>query len=256
MAGNNRRVVIPQERDMRLLRELAVMRVVDREQSKTVAGFGSTTRANARLLALTQAGLLHRFFWGSVGGARKGLYSLSPRGAALAGVPHRRPRRGQGEVLAMDSWSAHQLEVNEIYCTLKYRPLPKDTRFIRWMSFQEPIFATLIPDGYAVIGASGKTVALFFEIDRGGESRPVWQAKAQSYLTYATSGNFARQFGQPQFRALVVVNSESRLTSLRVATASLTEKIFRFTTWERIGRETFWGTIWQKPTGDERQALI
>jgi len=245
MAGSRRKVVIPQERDVQLLRELAVLRVVDREQAKIVAGFGSTTRANARLLALTQGGFLHRFFWGTVGGARKALYSLSPRGASLACVPHRRPRRGQGHVLATDSWSAHQLEVNEIYFTLKYRPLPKDARFIRWLAFQQPISGTLIPDGYAEIGASDKILVLFFEI-----------AKVHAYLTYAASGNFGKQFGQPQFRTLVVVNSESRLTSLRRTTADLTEKIFRFTTWERIKRETFWGAIWQKPTGDERQALV
>ena len=119
MPGSNRNVVILQERDVRLLRELAVMRVIDREQAKVVAGFGSTTRANARLLALTRARFLHRFFWGTVGGARRSLYSLSAHGAAQAGVPYRRPRRGQGEVLATDSFSAHQLEVNEMYCTLK-----------------------------------------------------------------------------------------------------------------------------------------
>src|SRR5665213_2900229 len=48
MAGNDRKLVILQDRDMHLMRELAVMRVIDREQAKVVAGFGSTTRANAR----------------------------------------------------------------------------------------------------------------------------------------------------------------------------------------------------------------
>ena len=255
MAGSDRKVVIPQHRDVHLLRELGVMRVIDRELAKLVAGFGSTTRANARLLALTQAGFLHRHFWGTVGGARKSLYSLSPLGAALAGVPYRRPRRGQDQILASDSLSAHQLEVNAVYCTLKYRPLPLDTKFIRWVAFQEPVYGKLIPDGYAEVGATGKTLTLFLEVDRGTEGREVWRAKVQAYLAYATSGNFSQQFGQVQFRTLVVTNSESRLTALRIATAALTEKIFRFTTTERIKGETFWGTIWQKPTGNERQAL-
>ncbi len=249
-------MLILQERDVRLLRELAVMRVIDREQGKVVAGFGSTTRANARLLALTQARFLHRFFWGTVGGARRSLYSLSRRGAAQAGVPYRRPRRGQGEVLATDSFSAHQLEVNEMYCALKYRPLPKDGVFVRWKSFQEPVHGSLIPDGYGELSAPGKTLALFFEIDRGTEGRDVWRAKVQAYLTYAASGNFAKQFGQPQFRTLVVAISESRLTALRSATAALTEKIFRFTTTERIKRETLWGTIWLRATENERQTLL
>src|SRR5690242_10376629 len=72
MTGNKKRGgLIVQPRDRRLFEELAVMRIVDREQAKLVAGFGSTTRANSRLLALTRSGLLRRFFLGS----RKSLYS-------------------------------------------------------------------------------------------------------------------------------------------------------------------------------------
>ena len=56
MTGNNGRGMIVQDRDRHLLREFAVMRVIDREQAKRVAGFGSTTRANCRLLAMSRAG--------------------------------------------------------------------------------------------------------------------------------------------------------------------------------------------------------
>src|SRR5579872_4159495 len=94
MPGSNRNVVILQERDVRLLRELAVMRVIDREQAKVVAGFGSTTRANARLLALTSAGLLRRVFLGTTASGRKALYSSSKRGAQLVEVPYRGLRLG------------------------------------------------------------------------------------------------------------------------------------------------------------------
>jgi hypothetical protein len=257
MAGNDRKIVILQDRDVHLMREIAVMRVIDREQAKVVAGFNSTTRVNARLLALAQAGFLRRFFWGEIGGARKALYALSPRGAKIVGLPDRGPRRSRNQVLASDFFSMHQLQVNEMYCTLKYRPLPTGARFIRWMSFQEPLEGTaLIPDGYAEIEFHGKSLSLFFEIDLGTENRKVWQRKIQLYLSYASSGNFARQFGHPQFRTAVVAISESRLTFLRAATAGLTEKIFRFASREGIKRETFWGSIWQKPTENERQTLL
>jgi hypothetical protein len=72
MTGNNKRLVL-QPRDRRLLEELATMRVVDREQAKIVAGFGSTTRANTRLLALSRAGLLRRCFLGTTAGGSKAL---------------------------------------------------------------------------------------------------------------------------------------------------------------------------------------
>ena len=258
MTGTNRRRVIVQDRDIRLLRELANLRVVDREQAKIAAGFGSTTRANTRLLALTQAGLLRRFFLGTVRGARKALYAHSPKGAALAGVPYRGPRRGRDETLAADFFVSHQLHVNDVYCGLKHRPIPvADTRFLRWLSFHEPLRGTsLIPDGYAEVAATGKTLAMFLEVDLGNESLSVWRKKVQAYLQFAVSGAFSEEFRQPQFRTLVVANSERRLASLRAATTPITEKIFWFSTFAAIDRDGFWSPIWLRTTGEVKQSLI
>src|SRR5712692_6434307 len=124
MRGNDRRGVVIQERDRHLLEELGVMRVIDREQAEIVAGFRSTTRVNTRLLALTQAGLLRRFFLGATAGGKKALYTLSAKGAALIGVPARGPRRRNDELLVADFFVLHQLTVNHMYCALKYGNLP------------------------------------------------------------------------------------------------------------------------------------
>src|SRR5205085_9449184 len=99
---------------------LSVMRVIDREQAKLVAGFGSTTRVNARLLPLTRAGLLRRFFLGTTAGGAKALYSLSERGARLVGVPETGPRRRNDEAIVADFFVEHQLATNEVYCAAKY----------------------------------------------------------------------------------------------------------------------------------------
>src|SRR2546430_4111829 len=123
MTGSNRRLVL-QPRDRQLLKELATMRVIDREQAKVVAGFGSTTRANTRLLALTQANLLRRCFLGTTVGGTKALYMLSPQGAQALGLPLRAPRRQKDEVVIADFFIQHQLCINEIYCRLKYQPIP------------------------------------------------------------------------------------------------------------------------------------
>lgn len=117
--NGKRHSLIIQARDLELLRELAVMRVADREQVKIAAGFGSTTRVNTRLLSLTRAGLLRRFFLGS-GGGRKALYALSPKGAQLIGVPCRGPRRPQNGMLIADFYVQHQLTINAVYCNLKF----------------------------------------------------------------------------------------------------------------------------------------
>jgi len=54
------------------------MRIVDREMTKVVAGFTSTTAVNMRLLALTRAGLLRRFFVGKYSPrAQSGLHAVA-----------------------------------------------------------------------------------------------------------------------------------------------------------------------------------
>ena len=74
------------ERDRKLFRELSIMRVIDREQTKIVAGFGSTTRVNTRLLALSRAGFLKHAFVGTIAGGRKAVYALTPQSSAWVDV--------------------------------------------------------------------------------------------------------------------------------------------------------------------------
>jgi len=259
MGGNDRRAIVIQERDRQLLRELAILRVADREQAKIVAGFHSTTRANSRLLALTTAGFLRRFFLGTSGGGQKALYALSPEGARIVDVPYRGPRRRQDELLVADLFVAHQLSINEIYCTLKFPLVPRGTiHFVRWMSFFEPLHQgfSLIPDGYAEILHPNGTIAAFLEVDLGSEGRRVWKEKVREYLRYALSGLFEGQFGRQRFRVLVIVTSERRLQSIRAIVAAATEKVFWFTTIESIRRDGFSSPIWLRPRDDERQPLV
>jgi len=257
MTGNNKSIVL-QERDRHLLRELAVVRVIDREQAKIIAGFGSTTRANARLLALTRAGFLRRYFLGTVGGARKALYAMSRHGAELVEVPYRGPRRERDHILAADFFTAHQLEINDLYCAMKYKPIPADARFVRWLAFFERITPdiALIPDGYVEIETSEKKLAMFLEVDLGNESLSVWRRKVQAYLSYAVSGNFVEQFGHQQFRVLAITNSKRRQASIRTATAELSHRIFWFTTMGAIRRESLWSAIWQRPVEEQLISLL
>ena len=259
MAGNKRRAIVLQTRDRQFLRELSILRVADREQAKIVAGFHSTTRVNSRLLALTRAGLLRRFFLGTSGGGQKALYALSREGARIVDVPFRSPRRRRDELLVVDPFVVHQLSINEIYCTLKYPPLSDlNIRFVRWLSFFEPLHQglSLIPDGYVEMVHPGGTLSAFLEVDLGSEGRKVWGEKVKNYLKFALSGHFETQFGQQRFRVLVIVNTERRLQSIRAAVAEITEKIFWFATIESIRHNGFWSAIWLRPTGDERQSLV
>ncbi len=235
------------------------MRVIDREQAKTVAGFRSTTRANARLLRLTREGLLRRFFLGTSGGGKKALYALSAKGAQLVDVPQRGPRRRKDESLATDFFVQHQLVVNQMYCALKYRAIPvKGVTFRRWLAFHQPLTPALrlIPDGYTVLATPAGVVTIFLEVDLGNESLGVWKEKVRNYMQFALSGECERQFGQSRFRVLVFANSERRLLSIRKVVAAMTDKIFWFASLPSVTRDGFFAPVWIRPTGDKALPLI
>lgn len=239
--------MVIQTRDRQLLQELAVMRVVDREQAKTIAGFRSTSRANVRLLALTHAGFLRRFFLGSRGVGRKALYALATKGAKFAEVPMRGPRRRSGELLIADYFVEHQLTINEVYCALKAGQLPPDIRFIRWLPFFAPLEGTrLIPDGYAELAMPLGVLAAFFEVDLGHESLSVWRQKIKQYLDYALSGRYAHAFGHAIFRVLVIAHSARRLLFLRDATAGVTRKLFWFASLDAFREQGVFAPIWYR----------
>ena len=257
MSGSDRHGLVLQPRDRRVLEELAVMRVMDREQAKIVAGFGSTTRANVRLLALLRAGLLRRFFLGASAAGRKALYAMSALGAKLIGSPIRGPRRRNGELLVADFFIEHQLTVNEVYCALKFGALPTGVAFRRWVAFFAPLGNTLfIPDGYVELTTPSAVLSAFLEVDLGHESLTVWKHKIRNYLDFALSGRYEREFGQRRFRVLVIANSERRLRSLRELAASMTAKVFWFADLASTRNTGLFGRIWRRSGSGEREHFI
>ncbi len=235
MTGNRRVGMVLQDRDRQLLEELAVMRVIDREQAKTVAGFGSTTRVNTRLLALTRAGLLRRFFLGTSGGDRRPSTRFRGRGAARGRAAPRLPRRRDDKRSSAIASSSIRLAINEIYCALKFQPIPlPGVAFERWLSFDEPIAPSLLPRRIRRACDSRGILAAFLEVDLGhGAAQRCGRRRFESYLQLALSGDFERASGKRRFRVLVIANSERRMHSIRKTVAAVTEKIFWFSTLRR-----------------------
>lgn len=246
-----------QERDKHLLQELASLRVINREHAKSIGGFRSTTRVNRRLLALTRAGLLKRFFVGS-GGWKKSLYTLASLGGKLLGKSYRSVRIANDALMTVSSALEHQLGINDLYCLVKYQQPSDRLRIDSWRNFLQPIDSkgSLIPDACLEISGPAETVAAFLEFDLGNENLQVWKKKTEKYLQYAISGEFERLIRLPQFRVLVVANSEARLKALQRTTASITDKIFWFTTTELIRQQSFWSSIWVRPQADQRITLL
>ena len=173
------------------------MRVMDREQAMWAGGFGSKTRANARLLALTNAGLLRRLYLGTGGSGQKALYSLSRKGANLVQVPYRGLRRRRDETLVADFGVIHQLRINGLYCLLKYRPIPvADARFLRWESFHQPIDSgkALIPDGYVEIAKGARSLRHFWKSILGMRAALSGERKSRTTKTMRPPVNFRRRF--------------------------------------------------------------
>ena len=140
MTGNRRRGVVLQDRDHHLLSELAVMRIIDREMTKLVAGFGSTSQANTRLLELTRAGFLRRFFVGTIGAGRKAVYTLSSKGAELISARSGGIQRPKGKLVSGDRFVEHQTGVNEVYIAVKCHPASSsELRLARWHTFRQSI---------------------------------------------------------------------------------------------------------------------
>jgi Replication-relaxation len=257
MTGNSQGGIVIQTRDEHLLREIAlVLRFVDREQAKIIAGFTSTTRANTRLLMLYRAGLLRRFFHGTVAGGRKALYACSEKGAQLVGAPYQRVRYRNDELVTTNVFLLHQSWVNWVYCWSKYTVSTRPgVSFLRWVNFSEPIAASLTPDGYLEFSALEKRLGCFVEVDLGNEGIGVWKDKVRKYKQYAASGNFEKRFHVEQFRALVITNDEKRTQRLRHIVRELTEKIFWFSTISLIQTGGFWAPFWQRAAGDEYRSL-
>jgi len=259
MTGNRQRGCVIQDRDRHLLSELDTLRIIDRESAKVVAGFGSTRRANDRLLQLTRAGLLRRFFVGSIAHGRKAVYTLSAKGADMISAKLDGIHRTSDRLIVGDAFIEHQSAINQFYLTLKYRPTPNaNTQLLRWHTFRQSISEAikLTPDGYFELACADTIRAMFLEVDLGTEALSVWQQKTASYLQLAISGEFQKRFRQSQFRTLVVTRSERRLANIRSTVAKSTDKIFRFATLETINRDGIWSPHWLTPTGNQTQSLL
>lgn len=242
--------MVPQARDYRLLRELAeVLRVADREQASTVAGFRSVTRANERLLALTRTGLLNRCFVGTLNGGKKSLYMLTAKGAGLVGLPNTGLRRKRDSVLVRDAFIDHQLRINQLYLQIKYRSLPAGITFESWRVFTQPLSpsAPIVPDGYAELATPDKRICMFMEVDLGSERLDVWRKKTEAYLRFAVSDDFERFSGRTHFRVAVVANSERRMRFIRQVVSLATDKMFWLTSFDSIERNGIWSAIWLRP---------
>jgi hypothetical protein len=255
MTGNNPLHVLMTTRDRELFALLHEARLMDREQIQQLLSFGSVTRTNDRLSRLHAAGLLYRYFIGTIASGRKALYAISPRGAATIGREMVwKLHRSQNELLVGEAGIEHQLAVNWCWISMRRGPNPDLIRFAR---FNEPISQALAlaPDGYAELRGSDGIQPVFLEVDLTTETSRVWAKKVDLYLKLATSGEFQRIFRQQRFKVAVVCTSERRLRSLRQIVRKQTTKLFYFSLLQTTKRDGFAAPHWLRPDGETRESI-
>jgi hypothetical protein len=255
MNGNKYSPILLTGRDLKLLRSLAEVKILDREQIQQLLDFGSVTRVNERLSRLRDAGLLHRYFLGTRAGGRKALYTISTRGTNTIGRERTwKLQRAEDELLIGEGFVEHQLAVNWCWISMKREA---KSNLIRFERFNEPISPSLplAPDGYAELNLSGGVQPVFLEIDLGTETSRVWNSKVDRYLKFAISGEFVRIFQQQRFKVAVVCTSARRLESLRRIVGKHTTKLFYFSLIQNIKRDGVCAPHWLRAEGEQRYPL-
>ena len=240
---NGRSTLVLQSRDRILLRNLAILRILDRRQIERLAGFHSASRVNLRLARLRKAGLIVRYFTATSTGSRRAVYALSKRGAVEVNVTFVPLKWRPDSFLLGNAFVAHQLALNDLY-------IEASKSGVRWQQPTSPLSATirLVPDVCIVDDER----SFFIEIDLSTETLTVWDQKTAAYLRLATTGEYRSIVPHSHFAVLVVANSDVRLDALRRHIAKQTQKLFWFATLNTIMRQGFWSASWLRATGDIR----
>jgi len=250
------------ERDRRLIDLISRFRLVSRDQAMALAPFGSLTRANTRLAALTRGRLLSRKtlpVYPGKGGAQA-LYFLGHEGAALLGgeltdfFGQIRQIRRWDSRQAMHVVAANQVLVDFIIALqqttdaalLGFRTEPELRQVFR--------DKRLVPDGWIAWTERGRRFNCFVEVDLHSEGLAEWRKKVLAYLEYAESGSHGELFGFGAFRVLVVAKSKTRLQSIQ-RIAQQVGRLFLFAEIGNVDAQNILGQTWLPATGEQLIAL-
>jgi len=216
------------DRDIRLVRDLALSQVLSRDQIIKLGYFASVSRCNRTMQRLRDAGLAsvivtplanQRFY---VAGS-KAPAVVGERIAALLTGRNRTPRFIQ-----------HAVAVTDVRLALMDRGLA-DWRFEGqlWQSFSFGIRTVEVrPDG--LIHRNGLPVLI--EVDLGHVSAPKYALKLDAYRRYVQGGTFQSSYHSETMRVLTVTTGSLRLKHLTALARN--DPWFEFTTFEKLGVAT------------------
>ncbi|HEY3780315.1 MAG TPA: replication-relaxation family protein [Fimbriimonadaceae bacterium] len=195
------------QRDISLIRDIALSHVLSRDQVLGLSYFSSVSRTNVRLKMLVRGRYLRilvtPFF-------KQNLYIAGPDALAAVGEKIARLIRGRGR---SPQFLQHALAVTNVRINLKERG------FTFWR-FEQQLWQDFTwrghryevrPDGLAY----REGVPVFIEVDLGHVAAAKFASKLDGYQAFQESGRLAEIFGTEFLSVLVVTTGKLRKTNLR-----------------------------------------
>lgn len=193
-------------RDIKLVRDIALSHVVSRDQLMALGYFQTVTRVNTRLRALRTLGLVRRMespFFG------QSLYTAGSRAKSVVGERIAAILAGR---LGSPRFVQHALSVTNVRIALSKQGADSwkfEQQARTPFSFAGAPFEVR-PDGIAQF-PSGLTLV---EVDLGHVNFEKFSEKLETYRAFLSSGECQRVWHVPTFRLLTITTSQSRATRL------------------------------------------
>lgn len=241
MIGNNLALT---ERDRNILAEVTRYGVISRSQLMRLKVFTSKTRANERLRRLSSAGYLTPRVQPLTAGGPRLLYLPGPQLTA-----HQETKR---LINCSELFLNHQLGL--VDARIAFEQIGRVTRWLT-PSDLKSLTGPLLPDAFIEYVVAGLTYCAFIEYDRGTETIGRFERKVRTYLELAYSGQFEKAFRRRYFRVFVITDSPRRLQSLSDAIATVTDRVFWFTTLRELNSKGPLASIWRRPGGTNSSSL-
>lgn len=202
-------------RDVRLLKDVALSHLLSRDQVIALGYFGSVSRANTRLLALVNLGLVRRL---TTPFYAQSLYAVTPKASPVLGE---RIARLVAARAPSPRFVQHALSVTNVRLALlrqgatgwRFEPQLHTTVRISGAEYAvRPDGLALLPDGPTAV-----------EVDLGHVAPEKFRQKLLAYDAFAASGEACSQWQTDRLSVLVVTSGRRRaahLTRLAPAAAS------------------------------------
>jgi hypothetical protein len=260
--ANNPGRIILQPRDKEIIVASYTFGFLTREQIQELFDLNCVSKVNLRMRKLYDHRYLSRHFLPTARGSLKAIYFSGSNGTGIIaeklGIDPLKVRRRQKNLGQFkDLFLNHFLDLNDVWIKLiKEIKKHPNMELLLWLNdhdcFQNYIQSytqskkTFRPDGYFRLKYKGRIFNFFVEMDRSTMSNQRFKEKVKSYIDFAYSGQYQKIFDAKYFRVLTIAPTASRMENLKKTVEEVTDKIFWFTTSEKIAAEGLFNPIWYR----------